>query len=426
MQGNVAVIVQDAPLASVISFHATLQALSATDGTTTVDLLTQPQDIEFARLSGLRTLLDLKSVAPGSYTSVTLMLMDPVISFLNPGTSPPSIQTISGSPAVVTVTVPLNPALTVTEGGLIALLFDLNLGKSLQLDATGMVTGTVMPSLKIKAIPPDAPEADIDELRGGVVSVNAASGSFVLQLPNGRMLTVVTDSNTELKPASDTLNSFDTNTIVEVSGQLDRATLTLRAEEVDVVSRDHFVADGLLTDVRPPTGPASQIDLFVRGGLPPLPNLQPGSIGTFNLSGNELYFIRRLPTPLALFVFNNSAMVRGQRISVGGKLNATPLAIHRITLYPQGLEGAWVPGSTSVQSGNQGTFQFDVKGLVGVVFNGPVTILSSNRTRFLGGLNGLGDLSGSQPIKLRVVGLVLKDPNTGNPTVVARVVELLP
>jgi len=85
-----------------------------------------------------------------------------------------------------------------------------------------------------------------------------------------------------------------------------------------------------------------------------------------------------------------------------------------------------VPGSTNIQSGNQGTFQFNANGLVGVLFNGPVTVLTSNFTRFAGGLNGLGDLSGTQVIKLRVVGLVLKDTTSGNPVVVARGVEQLP
>lgn len=423
--GSVVVLAQDAPLASVVFFQVTIEGLTATDGTNTVNLLSQPQDVEFARLTGLRTLLDLNSVPAGTYTSVTATLMNPVIGFLDTTTSPPSIQKLSGNPAASTVTIALNPGLTVTDGGLVALLFDFNLGKSLQLDATGMVTGTVMPDLRLRAIPSDAPEADIDELRGGVVSANPTAGSFVMQIPNGRMLTVDTDASTDIEPPSETISSFDTNTIVEVSGRLDRATLTLKAAEVDVISHDHFVAGGLLTDVRPPSGPANQIDVFIRRELPVLSNLQPDTIGTFNLTGNELYFIRRLHTPLALFVFNQSAMVPGQRITVGGSLSATPMAIHRVTLYPQGLEGAWVPGSTNVQSGNQGTFQFNSGGLAGVLFKGAVTVLTSGGTRFGGGLNGLADLSGPQPIHLRVVGLVLKDPNTGNPTIVARGVARL-
>jgi hypothetical protein len=46
-------------------------------------------------------------------------------------------------------------------------------------------------------------------------------------------------------------------------------------------------------------------------------------------------------------------------------------------------------------------------------------------TQYLGGLSGLSDISGSSAIPLRVVGLVLKNPATGNPVFVARSVEEL-
>jgi hypothetical protein len=45
--------------------------------------------------------------------------------------------------------------------------------------------------------------------------------------------------------------------------------------------------------------------------------------------------------------------------------------------------------------------------------------------QWLGGLTGLSDLSGNSAISLRVVGLVLKNPSTGNPVFVARSVEEL-
>lgn len=423
-QANIAIIGQDASLASVVSFHVTLLGLTATDGTNTVTLTTGSQDIEFARLTGLRTLLDLHAVQAGTFTSITAMLVNPVISVLDVTTTPPSIQTISGTLTTSSVTLQLPAPLSVANGDLIALLFDFNLAKSL--NSTGTVDGTVVPTLSLKVIPADAPEAHIDELTAGVSSVDAANNSFGIQLRNGLALTVVIDANTDFEPSTATLSSLDTNTIVEVSGQLDRATRTLHADEVDVVSQDRFFAGGLLTDVRPPTGPATQIDLFIRSELPDLTTMPPGTIGTFNLTGNEIYLIRRLRTPLSLFIFNNSAMVRGQRVALGGMLNASPLVVHRVTLYPQGFDGAWVPGSTMIQSGNQGAFQFIANGLLGVLFNGPVTVLTSDFTRFAGGLNGLGDLSGTQAIKLRIVGLVLKDTSSGSPVVVARRVEQLP
>jgi hypothetical protein len=63
--------------------------------------------------------------------------------------------------------------------------------------------------------------------------------------------------------------------------------------------------------------------------------------------------------------------------------------------------------------------------LAGVLFNGPVTVYVTPFTRFRGGLNGLSDLQGTAALPLRVVGLVLKDPISGQPVFVARSVELL-
>jgi hypothetical protein len=52
-------------------------------------------------------------------------------------------------------------------------------------------------------------------------------------------------------------------------------------------------------------------------------------------------------------------------------------------------------------------------------------VLTTNFTKFGGGINGLSDLSGTQPIPLRVVGLVLLDQATGKPALVAGRVEKL-
>ncbi len=423
-QGTVAIVGFDAPLASVVSFQVTITGITATDGTNTVNLLTTPQDVDFARLSGLKTLLDFNSVAAGNYTSVTVLLGNATIKFLDVTTTPPSINSLPGKLQSSMVTVPLNPPLIVTSNGQVALLIDFNLRKSLELDATGMITGNVTPTLKLKAIPTDAPEADIDDLRGGVVSVDTASSSFVMQLPNGRTLNVVTDANTEFEQGEG-LDTFNTNTIVQVSGGLDRATLTLHADEVRAISMDRFFVGGLITDVRPATGQANMMDVFVRDELPAVQSFAPGSIGTFTFDGNEQFFIARLRLPIALFLFNRSTLVRGQSVSLGGVLNTTPADLRRVTLHHQGVEGSWIPGSTMSQGGNQGTFQINAGGLVGVVFNGPLTVLTSGQTHFEGGLNGLSDLTGTQPISLRIVGLVLKDPVSAGPDIVARRVELM-
>jgi hypothetical protein len=118
--------------------------------------------------------------------------------------------------------------------------------------------------------------------------------------------------------------------------------------------------------------------------------------------------------------------VPGQHVSIGGPLsdasNPQAVTVNRVVLRHEGHTGGWVVGSTN--TGN-GTFSFNANGLAGVLFNGPITVYTTPVTAYLGGLTGLSDLSGSSAIPLRVVGLVLKNPTTGNPVFVARSVEEL-
>ena len=422
--GTVAVIGTDAPMGSVLAFQVNVTGLTASDGTNTANLFSGSQTIEFSRLNGLRTLLDLQTVPVGTYTSVTATLASPVISYLDATASPPAVNTLNGTFTQSSVTVLLNPPLVVGDGDLIGLLVDFRLRDSLEVDAGGQLTGRVIPVLDIRAIPPDAPDAEIDELRGGVTSINLAGNSFVMQGPHGRSLTVVTDNQTQFDPGEG-LDQLDTNSIVQVSGSLQRASLTLRATEVIILSKERFLLGGLLTDVRPPDGRADQVDLLVRTELPDLPNAQPGRITTLDFDGNERFFIRHLRMPLSIFLFNRDNMLPGQRISTGGLLDTTVnparLDVRRVWLHQQGLEGAWVPGSTDRANGN---FLLNTGGLAGQLLDGPVKVHVSPLTRFRG-LAGLADLSGTSPIRLRAVGLVVKDHANGKAVILARVVEKL-
>jgi hypothetical protein len=422
--GTSFVVGTDAPLGSVLSFKVTFTGLTVSDGTNSAPLLSQATDIEFARLNGLRTLIDLRQIPAGTYTSVTATLSAPVISYLDTSTSPPSVGTMNGTLTTSTVTAQLRQPLVVNDGDLVGLHMDFRLAQSLERDAQGQLTGNVTPNIVFRVIGPNSPEAEIDELRGGVVSVNAAAGSFVMQGPHGRQLTVTTDANTLFEPGED-LSTFDTNTVVEVSGTIQRGSLNLHATAVQVISRDRFVLGGLITDVRPASGPANAMDLLVRTELPDVPSAQVGRITTLDFDGNERFLIHHFRMPLSIFLFNRSSLVPGQRVSAGGALvttnNPPTLDTRRVTLHRQGLEGNWVSGSTN--PGN-GSFQFAAGGLTGVLFGQPIRVFTGPHTRFRN-LAGLSDLTGQNPIPLRVVGLVLQDPINGNPVMIAWAVERL-
>ncbi|HXZ18783.1 MAG TPA: DUF4382 domain-containing protein [Candidatus Acidoferrales bacterium] len=416
--GPIAIYGQDAPLASVITFQLTLMSVTASDGVNTTTLLSEPQTIDFARLTGLRTLLDLNSAPTGSYTSVTLMLASPVIGYINTSTNPPSVTMLDGTLTTSSVTVLMNPPLTITSSDLNGLRLDFDMRQSLQLDLNGQITGTVVPTFDLLQVNPANAEAEIDDLRGGVVTVNAANQSFVMQIANGKQITVQ-ESPSTVTDSGDSLANFTSNTIVEVSGLLNRTTMNLDADEVCVLTQDHFIADGLITNVSAPTASDTDINLFVREALPANPAFMPDTIDPFDLPSNANYLIYRLNLPITQLLFNSGNLIVGQNITLGGPVNNSSLTVKRVVLHRQGAWGSWIPGTTMVQNGNAGSFQINEQGVLGVLLNNAaLTVLTSNNTEF-DGLSGLSALTGSQGIPLNIVGLLLQDPATGGPVLVA-------
>ncbi|MGB0035173.1 MAG: hypothetical protein WBP79_06840, partial [Candidatus Acidiferrales bacterium] len=360
-----------------------------------------------------------------TYVSATVTLSSPVISFIDTSVNPPVINTINGSLTQSTATVQFAQPFVVMNADLVGLRMEFDLRKSIQVDNNSQVTGVVNPTFHMKLL--DAADAgvSIDDFHAGVVAVTG-SNSFTVQGPHGRQWTVQTDGNTMMDDPDAPVSSFTTDTIVSISGQLNRVTKNIDASEVEVVSNDRFFLEGLFTSVRPPSGAATQVDLFVREELPDITGITDGQITTLNLNGSEQYRIGHITLPLTTLLFNNSALAPGQGVNVGGKLtttNGTPtLTVHRVVLHRQGQAGSWVPGSTIISSGNTGSFQLNDNWTAGVLLPSPLMVLTTNSTNFIN-LSGLSALTGTQAIPLRVVGFVLIDPQTTKPVLVARSVE---
>lgn len=428
--GTVFVTGTDAPLPSVVSFQVDITGLSVADGTNPpISVLNGTQTVDFARLNGLRTLLDINTIPAGSYTSVTATLANPQIGYLN--VNPPARPTISmldgtTSPAVTlttsSVTIPLANPLVVSTGNIIGLKFEFDIRKSMALDANGQITGVVTPTLDLKAITPSDADAFIDDFVAGVVSVNAGGNSFIMQGPHGHQFTVNVNGQTEWE-GQGSITDLTGTSIVEVSGTLDRTSATFLADSVGILSQDKFFAGGLITYVNPPTNTATDMDLYVRSVLPTGTGFVPGQISTIDLTGNEKYFIYWMHNSWTGHFFNSSLMVAGQHVSIGGPFSNGAVTVNRVVLRHEGHTGTLVAKSVDV---NASTFLFNSNGLAGVLFHGPVAVYVTPFTRFGGGLKSLSDLSSNPTNPLRVVGLVLKDPISGQAVFVARGIEELP
>ncbi|MFZ0882886.1 MAG: DUF4382 domain-containing protein [Candidatus Acidiferrales bacterium] len=426
-QASIYTVGTDAPLPSVISCAVTVSGITLNNGGTNVSVLSQPQIVDFAQLSGLHQLLDLTAVPTGTYTSATITIAAPVIGYINTANNPPIISTINGTLTQSSVTVNFAQPVVVSNADLFGLRMELDLRKSLQTDGSGQVTGVVNPMFEVALLNSTDAQVSIDDFHGGVVGVTG-DNTFTIQGPHGRQWMVTTDGSTMLDDPSTAINSFTTNTIVEVSGTLDPVTHAIDASEVEVVSNDDFFMGGLFTSIRPASGPATAADLYVRELLPAVNGISDGQIETFALNGSEKYMIEHINLPLTTLLFNNSELAPGQRVGIGGKLTTTngtsTLTVHRVVLRRQGQTGTWVPGSTVIQNGNAGTFQLNDNWTAGVLLPSPLTVMTTNDTNFIN-LSGLSALQGTQPISIRVVGFILENQATGQPVMVARSVEEL-
>ena len=452
----------DAPLPGVVSFQVTINNVTLSNGGNNgVDILQNAQTIDFARYDGLQTLLDFNSVPAGTYNTVTVSLSSPVISYVNLSTAtppaPPTITTVNNATLTnSTVTVQLANSFTVTAGQAAGLRMDFDLRQSILTDSNGQITGSVNPTIDFTAITPNTPSAQIDEFYATVVSVNTSQNTFMIQGPHGRQYTVALNqantgsgmTTTEWDDTSDEsgnsqganngnvnlANLVPNQTIVDVAGQFQPSTQTLDATDVAIISQTGFYADGTVSYVTPASGTATAFQMYVRSLLPTDTGIQLGGLANVQLTGNENFFVFRCGSPLLQFLFNSSLIVPGQNVSIGGPAtgaaNASSVTAQRVVLHLAGFTGTVVPGSVSPAGEN---FQMVPNGLNGYLLsNGnpsgnPVRVYLVGQSVFRDGFTGVSDLDSlSSTAIVRVVGLVLKDPATGQPVIIGRYIDKTP
>ena len=229
-------------------------------------------------------------------------------------------------------------------------------------------------------------------------------------------------------------NLVPNQTIVDVAGQFQPSTQTLDATDVAIVSQTGFYADGTVSYVTPASGTATAFQMYVRSLLPTDTGIQLGGLANVQLTGNENFFVFRCGSPLLQFLFNSSLIVPGQNVSIGGPAtgaaNANSVTTQRVVLHLAGFTGTVVPGSVSPAGEN---FQMVPNGLNGYLLsNGnpsgnPVRVYLVGQSVFRDGFTGVSDLDSlSSTAIVRVVGLVLKDPATGQPVIIGRYIDKTP
>jgi len=416
--GSLFVTGEDAPLSSVVSFPLELQSV-VLNGQSNTPTVVSDTTVDFARLIGLRSPLSFNSVPADTYSSATITVSNPVISYIDMTQNPPALNTINGTlpgaSATYTVKVNFPQAMVVSSNGLAGMRMELNIGQSVAVNSSGQVTGDVTPVFYIKATHASDPDGKITDLEGGLVSVSG--DSFVIQGPYGRQLTVDVTPGTTQFNSGWSITNLAPPAYVSVEGTF-QADGTLSATGVEVVTTSKsFVSGRILQVVNNSSGDAQQITMWVGETGADMVN-DVDTIQTINISAVSTYEICFFDGALTQLLFNDTSLIVGQRVFVGGSYVNSVFTPQMISLRRQGVYGLFNPGSVTVTNApNGGSFTLSNNGLVGYLTDGTVTVDTFNATVF-DNLTGLGQLQTTTtavPIVAR--GLFLKDPlNNGAPT----------
>jgi Domain of unknown function (DUF4382)/Domain of unknown function (DUF5666) len=421
---------EDAPANSVVGFNVTIDKITLNNSNSTVTALATSEAVDFARLIGLRTLLGFNTVQQGRYTSVTFTFENtspqPVISYVDLSTTPPSVQTLNGSFAqtVVTVPFPTGAPLVVSSNGLAGLRIDFDIEDSLATTG-GQINGTINPVINVSAVSASQEVGEITELTGNVVSVSAPN-SFQMQGPYGMPRTIDVNANTQYN-GSNTINSLTANAIVSVIGDM-QADGSLSAKDVELIATDQAFVSGRVLAVNPTSGPVQSVTMWIGEELGTSGVLPVDTVQTINLSNVQTYDVCFFDDFLTSQVFNNTALVVGQRIFIGGSVSSGVFTPDMVSLRRQGVVGALVANSVNITGGsgsNLGDFEMLNDALMSYSAGGPFTVYTGNATVFEN-IDGLSGLAAAGTPNLISRGLVFKDQSTGKPVVVAGRVRVLP
>jgi hypothetical protein len=421
---------EDAPLASVVGFDVTINSITLNGNNGSPQVLSAATTVDFARLLGLRSPLAFSAVPADTYNSATFSLSNPVISYVDMSTPPPTMSTINGqfspttgSATQTTVTVNFPSPMVVGTNGLAGLRMEFDIRQSVAVDGNGQVTGMVNPTIYANAVKASDSNGQVTDLVGGLVSVNAAANSFVIQGPYGRQLTIDVNSSTQFNSGWN-INDLATPAFIGVQGSF-QADGSLMASNVEVITTSQAFLSGRVLAVNPTSGPVQQITLWVGETSADLVS-DVDTIQTIDVSAVTQYDMCFFDNLFTNALFNNSTVIVGQRIFIGGSYSSNVFTPQMISLRFQGVYGTLTQGSVNIVSGNVGSFQLQNNALIGYSLGGgPLTVGTGNGTLFIN-TTGLSALQSSGSTPLVAGGLLFVNPTTNTPVMAAAVVAVPP
>jgi len=429
-QGGLFVTGEDAPVSSVVGFNVTINSITLQNSSTTAQAMTTATAVDFGRLMGLRSLLAFNKIAPGTYTSATITFTNnpaPLISYVDVSTNPPSVQELTGSFNQTTVTVPFPTGAPLVVGSkeLAGLHMDFDVQDSLVVNGT-QLTGAINPVITVQAVSASEDLGQITEFTGNLVSADTDNNTFLMQGPYGFQETIDVNQSTQYN-GSNTLSTLTPNAIVSVIGTV-QDDGSILASGVELITTDQAFISGRVLAVNPTSGAVQTVTMWVGEELGTSGVIPVDTVQTINLSGVSTYDVCFFDNILTQQVFSNASLVVGQRIFIGGTVAGGVFTPDMVSLRRQGAFGALVANSVTITGGtgsNLGYFQMQNDALLSYAAGGPFTVLTGNVTDFVN-IDGLAGLQAAGTPNLISRGLVFKNPNNGQPVVVAGHVRVLP
>jgi hypothetical protein len=420
LNGSVVTFGTDAPICDVESFVATITSASLVSSTgQTVSLITSaaPATVDFARLTDFTNVLSTASVAPGTYNQFQMSLTSPVLTAINTSTSPPSPLPIAATLTATSFTININPALVVTSSTTTGLTFDFNLRKSLQVNGSGQVTGTVDPQITITPNTlSGSTVGEADSLYGVVQATSTSNlptgftGSFTLTVADGTGQTFTILSNSSTTFEGDGVTSFselaatdfaEVDAIVNTSGQIIAQTVDIEEQTSPSSQKSAFLGK-IISVTRDGSGNATGFTLLVNDEIPSMNGTIPLHSGlSVTLSSSTKYFTNWPHWNREAFVYGPQTVGVAELVSVYGTLGSgtnPTMAANRVFLRPRPVTGNF---NTLLKAGSDdatGGFTFTP---CGALFGGnTITVLTYADTNF-NGVSGLLNLTTSPTYTVR-------------------------
>ncbi len=391
--------------------------------------------IEMSALRDTQTVANLTSIPAGTYDQAILSVVVNNSAVFDSAQNPP-FSSFSPSVSTSSVTVPIQPPLTVEGGKVSALELDLNLPQSLAVDSQGQLTGVVNWAFTARPVAASGTNGfgEFDNLYGFVRSVNPSSpgtgftSSFLLQTlsqtlsGSGPALNVDLTDKTNLCfgdncqiPVSQ-INQMPTGNYVGVDAYID-ANGNVVAKTIQVGTRESLSQQLLaymgpvLTVTKDPSGNVNQFTMLVRETQPnDATDIPVDTAVTVNVSSSTTYGAYLLSSDLASLANSGnlalgpSTLAPGEEVVVSGvfsKPTSGPVNVvaDSISQQLQSVQGqfsalAGTPGSDNKTGG------FQLVPCNGLLSNYPFMVVTDAQTDFVN-TSGLSTLSPTSSVLAR-------------------------